>query len=592
MSRMLWMYALLLGLAVLAAPVAQAQPGPAEVFRLLVARGQDGGLALTWRIQPGHYLYRERLAASMDGRPLSLVLPQGQRKDDPTFGTTEVYHETFTAGIAKEEVPAAGTIRVTFQGCAEQGTCLPPMVRDIDLATLTVSDAHKAANPAVSMSAREPATTLPPQSASQDGLSATLGGSLPAMLAAFLGFGVLLALTPCVFPMIPILSGMLASSGERLSVWRGLSLSGAYVLAMASAYALLGVAAAWWGLNLQLALQTPLAVGGMGLVFVALGLSMFGLYDLQLPARWTTALAGATAGAGGSLAGAATLGFVSALMVGPCVTPPLAAALLYVAQTGNVSRGAAALFALGLGMGLPLMVFGAFGGRLLPRSGQWLVYVKHAFGFVFLGLAVWMLGRVLPLSLSLGLRGLLAVACGIWLGAMGLRGSSHGIRVLLPVAGSTIALLGLLLFGAAMGGSTAALPNWLLPTSPAIAQDVAGQTVSTPESFDQALAVARAQGRPILVDFTAGWCPSCQENDALAQREPQIRARLARVTVIRVDLTAETADSKALMQRFDVFGPPTMLFLDARSGQEIAGTRTVGAVSAGQFLRSLEQAGA
>ena len=228
-----------------------------------------------------------------------------------------------------------------------------------------------------------------------------MSGSLASVLATFLGFGLLLTFTPCVLPMIPILSGMLARSGGQLSAGRGFALSTTYVLAMAAAYGLLGIAAAWSGQNLQAALQTPWALGAMSLLFVVLALSMFGLFELQLPSSWTSFVSGRTSGMGGSLPGAAALGFTSALIVGPCVTPPLAGALLYVSQSGDMTRGAAALFMLGLGMGLPLIVYGTVGAKALPKSGPWLVRVKQAFGVVFLGVAITMVSRIAPPQVSL-----------------------------------------------------------------------------------------------------------------------------------------------------------------------------------------------
>ncbi len=409
------------------------------------------------------------------------------------------------------------------------------------------------------------------------------------MLLTFLGFGLLLAFTPCVFPMVPILSGMLASSGQQVSVRRGIALSGAYVLAMALAYAALGFAAAWSGRNLQVMMQTPVAIGLMTLVFVALSLSMFGLYDLALPSAWTARLSKTPDRTRGSVGGAMLLGFGSALIVGPCVTPPLAAALLYVAQTGDVARGAAALFCLGIGMGLPLLVFGAFGGRLLPKSGAWLEGVKQVFGFVFLGLAVWMLGRVLPPAAANGLWGILAIAGGLWFGL--LRSNGFGMRL----AGSTIALSGVLLLASAAGLFSISCP-WAAcqgqPTSLQEAGNAFSRTVATPEAFDAALAEARTKGQPILVDFTANWCVICREIDRDVMADPAIRPRLQNVSIIRADVTSDTPESRKLMQRFGVMGPPTILLIDARTGREIEHTRTVGAISAEQFGHKLGQAGA
>ena len=543
---------------------ADRTPSPAsEVFKLAAARTQGGDITLSWTIAPGHYLYRDKISAALDGgKALPVRTQTGVVREDPTFGTTEIYRDSARATLAAGDLPGSGVVRVRYQGCAAHGICYPPVTRTVDLVTLAVAeDKHAPGAPpaaAVATSAADAQNPAGPSPARPDdtgtdtdtGLSARMTGSLPAMLAAFLGFGLLLSLTPCVFPMIPILSGMLAGAGGKLSPGRGLTLSGAYVLAMALAYAALGVVAAWSGRNLQHMLQTPWAVGLMSLVFVALALSMFGLYDLELPASWTARLAGRGAGAasgGGSVGGAALLGFGSALVVGPCVTPPLAAALLYVAQTGDTARGASALFALGLGMGLPLLAFGTFGARLLPKSGPWLVAVKKGFGLVFLGLAVWMAGRALPQGWA----------------------------------------------GAPWTARPGARPGALAGREPGPGLEAGFlRKVTTPEAFDQAMAEARAQGRPILVDFTAGWCVVCREIDDSVMADPSILPRLKNISVIRADITADTGSSRELMRRFGVVGPPTMLFVDARTGREIENTRTIGAVSAGRFGLELDHAGA
>jgi len=409
-----WTYGLAFFVALILLPAAAPAktPPPADaVFRLSVVRGGDEDLLCAWDIAPGHYLYQDRIdVRTDDGKAVPLALPVGVEKDDPTFGTVRIYHDRVEAAIARSALPASGAIHVTYQGCAEHGVCYPPVRKRIDLSTLVATPEAMGLAPQPVLSAG-PGQTLPGKTGGM--FASKLSGGLPSVLLSFLGFGLLLAFTPCVFPMAPILSGMLARSGQNLSARKGLVLSAAYVLAMALAYAALGVVAAWSGQNLQVLLQRPVAIVVMGLVFVALSLSMFGLYDLALPASLAARLSRATGGGGGSVGGAALLGFGSALIVGPCVTPPLAAALLYVAQTGDVARGAAALFALGLGMGMPLLAFGAFGGRLLPKSGVWLVAVKQVFGFIFLGLAIWMLGRALPGQATQGLWGILAISAGL-----------------------------------------------------------------------------------------------------------------------------------------------------------------------------------
>ncbi|MFU2208935.1 protein-disulfide reductase DsbD [Solidesulfovibrio sp. C21] len=585
-----WTYilAFIVGLILLPAAAPAKTPAPADaVFRLSVLRGGGGDILCTWDIDPGHYLYRDRIEVrTSDGKAVPLALPPGVEKVDPTFGTTRVYHDHVSVPIARAALPASGAIQVTYQGCAEHGVCYPPVHKSIDLATLMVSPGKKSLASETALPA-EPAQTTPGKT---DGaLASSLSGGLPAMSLSFLGFGLLLAFTPCVFPMVPILSGMLARSGQELSIRKGLVLSAAYVLAMALAYAALGVVAAWSGQNLQVMLQRPGTIVLMGLVFVALALSMFGLYDLALPASLAARLSRITGRAGGSVGGAALLGFGSALIVGPCVTPPMAAALLYVAQTGDVARGAAALFALGLGMGIPLLAFGLFGGKLLPKSGAWLVTVKQVFGFLFLGLAIWMFGRVLPGPVTRGLWGILAIAAGVWFGL--LRSHGYGMRL----AGGGIALGGVLLLTVSLGVFPFSCPLAICAGAPAASTDTASgyfRKVRTVDGFDAAMAEARAKGQPILVDFSADWCVVCREIDREVMADAAVAPRLGNVSILRVDVTADTPESRALMRRFDVVGPPTMLFVNAHTGREIDNSRSVGAVSVAQFLRTLGKVGA
>ncbi len=591
-----------------------AIPSADEVFRLSASKSADGGIILDWAIAPDMYLYRDKVIVSAspgDAKPLPVETSPGQRKDDPTFGVTEVYHGTARATVSGDALAAAGsprTIHVTYQGCAEKlGICYPPETKAIELATIPVA-ANQDAAPSNGASSRSAAPSAPsqpvetaasattapatPRTASQD--NAWVSGSLTSVLATFLGFGLLLTFTPCVLPMIPILSGMLARNGGRLSAGRGFALSTAYVLAMAAAYGLLGIAAAWSGQNLQAALQAPWALGAMSVLFVVLALSMFGLFELQLPSSWTSFVSGRTAGMGGSLPGAAALGFTSALIVGPCVTPPLAGALLYVSQTGDVMRGAAALFMLGLGMGLPLIVYGTVGAKALPKSGLWLVRVKQAFGVVFLGIAIAMVSRIAPPQVSLALWAMLAIGAGVFLGAFDAVPTCPGRR-LAKAAGIAAVLYGGTLVVGTAGGATDPLQP-LAPlargSAPATTTELAATRVTTPAAFDAAVETARAKGKPILVDFTAEWCVTCKEIDRTVFADPTVQARLKDIPFIRADVTEYDEASRDLMQRFGVVGPPTILFLDPKTGQEFAPARTIGTIDADGFLRKLAAAGA
>lgn len=611
LPRLLTLAALMVaaGLTLLGGAGAQTPPPAEAVFKLAASRADNGDLRLDWTISGGNYLYRDKIAArDADGNTIAVTTPAGEMKDDPNFGPTEVYHDRATARIAGAALTGAGPLTLTYQGCAEAGICYPPTRKTLDLASLAILDAGPgfslatpklniaaasgdaastpAATPASVPEAADAAPAAPPA-----GAGSLLAGNPAVMLATFLGFGLLLALTPCVFPMIPILTGIIARSGGKASARRGFALSLAYVLAMATAYGLLGIVASWSGQNLQAALQTPLALGLMSLVLVALALSMFGLYDLQAPPALARLL---PAGAGGSLAGAALLGFGSALIVGPCVTPPLAAALLHVSQTGDVARGAGALFALGLGMGLPLVAVGTFGAGILPRSGPWLGGVKALFGIVFLGLAIEMAGRVLPGSLTLVLWALLAIGTGVALTAP----RAGSLRPLLDHPRRTIGFAALVYGAVLIIGASAGADDPLRPLAGLAGGNVAPATayqasvrVTSPAAMDAAIAAARRENRPILVSFTADWCTVCKSNERTVLNDPAIAGRLARATVIRADVTESNPETESLMRRFAVVGPPTLLLIDPASGDEIDGTRSIGTIATAAFEKNLRAAG-
>ena len=569
-----------------------------QVFRLGVTLGEDEELDFNWSIEPGYYLYRDKLAASLGGKPLKLTTAQGELKDDPNFGPTEVYHREASAYI--EAVPAKGEVLVTFQGCGENTICYPPVTKAIDLATLAVSDATgRAERPHDSSSAETggPSGFHAAGAASDNGADASgLDGSYISTLLTFFGFGFLLAFTPCMFPMLPILSGMLTQSAGRLSLARGFALSASYVLAMASAYGVLGIFAAWFGGNLQVALQTPVAVTLMSAVFVVLALSMFGLYELQLPQSLNAKLVPRN-GESGSIGGAALLGFTSALIVGPCVTPPLAAALVYVAQTGNALRGSSALFMLGLGMGLPLLLLGTFGATVLPKSGAWLFRIKQVFGVILIGVALWMMSRILPLPLIATGWSVLAAGTGAWIALIAVNQPEPVWRLRqVPVVAASAALVvyGLFLAGGAIAGWYEPLRSlaWagIAPSVGTWHQGEDGfQIVTNETDLDEAIAAGRAEGRPILVDFSADWCTECRLMERTVLADEIVRRRLNGVRLIRADVTRYDAQSRNIMRRFAVVGPPTLIFLNPM-GTEVESARTVGATVADDFLAKIAAA--
>lgn len=577
---------------------AETPPSADQVFRLRVAPGAAGALVLNWTIAPGNYLYRDKIAATTpDGSAIEVSTESGEIKDDPSFGPTEIYRNQAQAVVAAKLLPQDGNITVTFQGCAAKGICYPPVTKMVDPRMKSVVggsantefNSSSGKNPVQNAkSVISPVPSNPPTNPSPE--QARLQGNISAMLVAFTGFGVLLAFTPCVFPMIPILSGMLARSGDRLTARRGFVLSGTYVLAMALAYAVVGVVVAWSGQNLQAALQTPAVLVSMSTVFLALAVSMFGYYDLQIPQSWQTRLTGKASSRSGSLGGAAIMGFGSALVVGPCVTPPLAAALVYVAQTGDVLRGASALFALGLGMGLPLLAFGTFGAGILPRSGPWLAHVKHLFGFVFVGLALWIASRILPdwavAMLWAALTGSVAVYLILIIPKRGQR-PSRAVTAAVGVAIAGIVLIGTSLgdpLGLPTGFGYVSASGFIAAVKPA-----EFKTVMTPQALDDAIARARQARRPVVLEFSAEWCVECHVMDRTVFSDPVVREGLRDFDLIRVDATDYNDDSRSLMKRFGVVGPPTVIFLDAGNGKEAADTRIIGPVDPTNFLNHLNQ---
>ncbi|WP_062562784.1 protein-disulfide reductase DsbD [Paracoccus aminovorans] len=571
---------------------AQAQPlQPEDAFALRVSEAEDGTLVLNWRIAEGYYLYRSSFAADAGGQSLPLSLPEGENHEDPYFGEGQIYRQDVTAKLAHAGQP----VTLHWQGCQQDGICYAPQSVRLDGDGTVLADDAVASAPGWSpraTSSREAGAAAGTPSGlvlAQDqglvqGLAARGGGVL--VIAGFLGFGLLLAFTPCVFPMFPIVAGMLAGQGKTLTARRGLALTGAYVLAMAAAFGLLGIAAAWSGANLQMALQSPMAIGVIAVIFVALALSMFGFYELQMPLALQNRL-GRVAGRRGSLGGAMLLGFTSALIVGPCVTAPLAGALLYIAQTGDVMLGAAALFALGLGQGLPLLAIGAFGPRILPRSGRWMEGAKRAFGVIFLGFAIWLAGRVLPGPVTLALWAALLVGTAVFLGALDrLEGDASRNRRF----GAALGVL--LLFAGLMQGLGAALgaQDLLRPLAPLAGRAAPLQTqaqfaeVTTREGLDQAL--ASASGEPALLYLTADWCVTCRAIERGPLADPAVHAALADVAAIKLDVSTFNAEAQGLMQDLAAAGPPTMIFLDAARA-EAQGSRLVGKMDSAALLASI-----
>lgn len=585
-------------------PARTGQPlDPEAAFRIEVLDSAGGRISLGWQIEPGYYLYRDYIRAeTAAGQALTVETFPGQQKDDPTFGPVEVYYTAASAILPR----AGGEIRVIWQGCQEDGICYAPVTSSLTLPVLAEASPGAAQPPGPG--GATPRTDLQPepqprpglQLAGDQGLLAALAGrgGVALVLLGFFGFGLMLALTPCVFPMVPILAGMLARQGETLTPARGAALSGAYVLAMASAFALMGAVAGWSGQNLQILLQSPAAIATVIVLFIALALSSFGLFSLQLPSGLTARLSSGQRGRG-SLGGAAVLGFTSALIVGPCVTAPLAGALLYIAQTGDLALGASALFMLGLGQGVPLFLAGTFGARILPKAGPWMEAMRRIFGVVFLGMAIWLFERLMPGPGILALWAVLLAGSAIFLGAPDRPDPGAGPGQRLRQTGAVIMLFtaGLLGFGAALGSS-----DPLRPLAPLLAAasrpgaeagtgaapGLAFTTVTTAEGLSAALAGNQGQA---MIYLTADWCVTCKGIERSILPDPVATTALRELRLIKADVSQTGAGANALMQMIGAAGPPTMIFLDPEN-RETPGSRLIGAIAAEDIRNSAAMIGA
>lgn len=551
-------------------------------------RALDGQtVEVRYEIAKGYYLYRDkfRVHAADPTQGLGpLQLPPGKEKDDDTFGRTEVYYKEAVFRLPVERSssgPLDLTLDLQSQGCADAGICYPPQMQ-----TLSVQ------LPDPATPAAPPLGTPAAGSGDESGQIAELlkNAGLWTSLALFFVAGLGLSLTPCIFPMIPILSGIIAGQGQHATKMRGFALSLAYVLGMALTYAAVGIAAGLSGTLLSAALQNAWVLGAFSLIFVVLSLSMFGLYDLQLPVALQSKLAHESGQLkGGSFAGVFLMGALSSVIVGPCVAAPLAGALLYIGQTGDAVFGGIALFVMALGMGAPLIAVGIAGGSLLPKAGAWMDNVKKTFGVLLLATALWLVSPVISdFAAMLGWAMLFSISA-IYLHAIdplpvnakGWQRFWKGIGLLMLLTGAAL-LIGALAGNrdplqplAGLRGSANAAENTALPFTP----------VRSVAELEARLANS---DRPVMLDFYADWCVSCKEMEKFTFSDPAVRGVLAGFTLLKADVTANNDDDKALLARFKLFGPPGIIFFDTR-GQEISGQRVVGYQDAERFSATLRQ---
>ena len=606
MRRLLLLLTLVVGFIALSVH-AQGKPiEPEKAFRFSARTLDPATVEVTFDIADDYYLYGDKFKFAADPETVRLGPPErapGKIKHDEFFGDVETYRDevkillpvTAPAGVTKFRLTA------TSQGCWDGGICYPPTLQgtDIDLTAKPTRTGFGLLDRILpgdgGSSGAQSVAGDADLSGDESGRIAGLlrDASVPLVLVSFFGFGLLLAFTPCTFPMIPILSGIIVGQGHRISRGRAFALSLIYVIGMAATYALAGVAAGLSGTLLSAALQNAWVLGAFALVFVLLSLSMFGFYELQLPSALQSRLSStASHQKGGQAGGVAAMGVLSALIVGPCVAAPLAGALLYIAQTGNATLGGAALFVMALGMGAPLIAVGVAARSVLPKVGPWMEGVKKAFGVMLLGVAVWLVSPVVPALVTMLAWAALLLFSGIFLHALDplpahARGWSRfwkGIGVVMLIVGAAM------LVGALAGSRDPLQPLAVLrggaATAAAPVADMRFEKVASVAELDARLA---ATDRPVMLDFYADWCVSCKEMERFTFSDGAVQARMNRMLLLKADVTANNDDDKALLKRFNLFGPPGMIFFD-RDGAERDGLRVVGFMPAEPFGQLLDRA--
>lgn len=565
---------------------------PDKAFQLS-ARPRAQSVVLDWQIADGYYLYRKRFEIKADSGVIGKAqFPPGKMENDPNFGKVEVYRREVRAEVPVSKIPDDGRLALTvvYQGCADAGLCYAPITKHLTVQMNKKASAGGGASAAMGGGAGGSGAGV--VQSEQGRLASVVEHANPLwFVLVFFGLGVLLSFTPCVLPMVPILGGILGKSGEQGGAKRGFMLSLVYVLAMAAVYTGAGVGAGFIGVGLQGFFQTPWVIGVIAAIFVALALSLFGLYELRLPSAVTERLNAAGGRTrGGSVWGAAGMGVIAALVVSPCVAAPIAGALIAIGQAGVPARGGLALAALSLGMGAPLIVYGTIAGRFLPRAGRWMIMIERLLGVAMLAYAAWLLGRVIPAPVVLVVWGALGLLTAFLLGVFKRpvfareRGFARGAGFLAALAGVV------LIIGGAAGGTSPLAPFEGFRAMPrAEAMGLNYRSVASVEALKAQIARASAANQPVMVDFYADWCTSCVEMEQTTLRNARVRMKLEKFRVLRVDVTDNTSAARALLGHFGLYGPPAYLFFD-RGGRQLARANVVGFMTTAQFLDRLKLA--
>ena len=590
---------------------------PDKAFGLDINVRDAHTLQANYSVTPGYYLYRNKITFATTNSEVKVTavnLPKGEIKHDATFGDTEVFHQSFPAQITLNRPSNSAAISITlnavYQGCSEQGLCYPPITKTFHIDLPSVTSGPLATPRTTSVAPVESVgltaaplpsvqTTLLSTPVSEGSQIAQLfkGGSFWLIIAFFFGAGLLLSLTPCVFPMVPILSGIIVGRGHKITHRHAFFLSLAYVLGMAITYAAAGVAAGFSGSLISNALQTPWVLGSFAAVFVLLSFSMFGFYELQLPSALQSKLSTTSNRLhGGHLGGVFVMGALSAIIMGPCVAAPLAGALLYIGQTHDAVLGGVALFVMALGMGAPLLLIGSSAGVLLPKAGAWMEAVKQFFGVMLLALAIWIIQPLLPVSVQMLLWAALLVFSAIYLRALdAIPHNGNGWHKLLKGIGLFALLLGAAyLIGALSGARDILRPlgnigGGNIGRSETLASSALQfSRVKDTQELDQR--IAQARGKIIMLDFYADWCISCKEMERFTFSDPEVKAKLKSVLLLQADVTVNNEADQLLLKRYGLFGPPGILFFDTQ-GKELGDFRVTGYQDTVQFLKTLNAVG-